>query len=89
MNLFSFSKATPQPTKDNKNQLKSRTPYPSPSKKDKDLSTIGFYPDLSQPPIAGRPVYADYNNYVYPAARVNLQGRKLDCKQPVWGENCY
>jgi hypothetical protein len=87
-NLFgSSAQATPALKAPVETKPKSRTAYPSPSV-DKSLSTVGYFLDFSQPAINGRPVYNSYNNYVYPAARVNLQGRALDCKQPVWGENC-
>jgi hypothetical protein len=53
-----------------------------------NLPTVGYYMDFTQEPIGNRPVYNSYTNYVYPAARVAFTDKKLDCKQPTWGDNC-
>ena len=53
-----------------------------------NLPSVGYYMDFTQEPVGNRPVYGNYANYVYPAARVVFKDKKLDCKQPVWGDNC-
>lgn len=51
------------------------------------LSTIGYYNDFNDT-VGNRPVRKPYSQYVFPASRVNLQGRTFNCVQPVWGEDC-
>ncbi len=60
--------------------------YDNPS--NPNLPTVGYYMDFTQEPVGNRPVYGNYANYVYPAARVVFKDKKFDCKQPVWGDNC-
>ncbi len=62
--------------------------YSSANNNDKKLAVSGYYMDMTQAPIGGRPVYNTYSNYVYPAARINLKDRKFNCQQPVWGADC-
>jgi hypothetical protein len=85
-NLFSIGTPAAPPTPVKKvPKLKT---YPSPNT-DKSLATVGYYFDFSQPPVGGRPVINNYNKYVYPAARINLQNNKFECRQPTWGPDCY
>ena len=76
----------PQKPADNAVKFNPLLQYENPSTA--NLSTVGYYMDFTQEPIGNRPVYGTYANYVYPAARVVFKDKKLDCKQPVWGDNC-
>lgn len=52
----------------------------------------GFYLDVSQPPIASRPVVAHSNREDIPSMllvnNINLPNRDFGCKQPCWNANC-
>ena len=52
----------------------------------------GFYFDISQPPIGGRPVIVHSNRQDIPnmllVNTTNLPGINFDCRQPCWGSNC-
>lgn len=56
----------------------------------KGTPIIGYYLDLSAPPVGGRPVHRAYNitegNTVNDSG--NLLDRQFDCRQPVWKWEC-
>ncbi len=69
-----------------KSSAKAATPvYNTPT------SITGFYADLSQPPIGGRPVYGRHDNISENNLRVNyinMIDRTFECQQPFWDRSC-
>ena len=86
-NMFSFLFTKPTVTAKPANINKRKT-YPVPNT-DSTLATVGYYVDFTQPPVAGRHVIGNYNNYVKPTAKPNLTDRDFNCRQPLWNERCY
>jgi len=55
------------------------------------MPITGFYADLSQPSIGGRPVYGTHDNISSNDLRVNyinMADRRFDCQQPYWDRKC-
>lgn len=75
----------------NKSNVASSSAYASSPAVNIPMPITGFYADLSQPAIGGRPVYGVHDNIVPNDLRVNyinMADRRFDCQQPYWDNKC-